>query len=179
MRRCFHFVSKRPPVGKLKSWDRVKSCNPTDTNGHRRPYRLEIAGDWQAAANAWRMLGCPYEHATVLGMYGAEDDQRQALTIFEQLGAAAAARLLRQHVRVRGVRGVPRGRRTSTRHNRFGLTRREAEILSLLSQGGRTALIAKRLLVSRKTVEHHISAILGKLGVSSRAEAVAPGTSAG
>jgi DNA-binding NarL/FixJ family response regulator len=43
----------------------------------------------------------------------------------------------------------------------------------------RTALIAKRLLVSRKTVEHHISAILGKLGVSSRAEAVAPGTSAG
>jgi DNA-binding CsgD family transcriptional regulator/tetratricopeptide (TPR) repeat protein len=137
------------------------------------PYALEIAGDWQAAANAWRMLGCPYEHAILLGMYGGEDDERQALTIFEQLGAGPAARLLRRQMRVRGVRGVPRGRRTSTRRNQFGLTRREAEILTLLSEGLRTALIAKRLFVSPKTVEHHVSAILTKLGVSSRAEAVA------
>jgi DNA-binding CsgD family transcriptional regulator len=119
------------------------------------------------------MLGCPYEHATLLGMYGGEDDQRQALAIFEQFGAAPAACLLRGQMRRRGVRSVPRGQRTSTRLNRFGLTRREAEILSLLSQGLRTALIAKRLFVSPKTVEHHISAILGKLGVSSRGEAVA------
>jgi DNA-binding CsgD family transcriptional regulator/tetratricopeptide (TPR) repeat protein len=137
------------------------------------PYALEIAGDWQAAASAWRMLGCPYEHATLLGMYGDEDDQRQALTIFEQLSAAPAARLLRRQMRVSGVRSIPRGRRTSTRRNQFGLTRREAEILSLLSEGLRTALIAKRLFVSPKTVEHHVSAILTKLGVSSRAEAVA------
>jgi DNA-binding NarL/FixJ family response regulator len=63
--------------------------------------------------------------------------------------------------------------RTSTRRNGFGLTRREAEILSLLSEGLRTSLIATRLCVSPKTVEHHVSAILAKLGVSSRAEAVA------
>jgi len=137
------------------------------------PYALEIAGDWQAAANAWRILGCPYEHAGLLALYGGEEDQRQALTIFEQLGAAPAASRLRRQMRVRGVLRIPRGRRTSTQRNRFGLTRREAEILSMLSQGQRTTHVAKRLFVSPKTVEHHISAIFAKLGVTSRAEAVA------
>jgi DNA-binding CsgD family transcriptional regulator/tetratricopeptide (TPR) repeat protein len=137
------------------------------------PYAREISGDWQAAAKAWKMLGCPYEHASVLGLYGSEDDQRQALAVFEQLGAAPAARWLRREMRLRGVRGVPRGQRTSTRSNPFGLTRREAEILALLSQGLRGSLIARRLFLSPKTIEHHVSAILAKLGVASRAEAVA------
>jgi DNA-binding NarL/FixJ family response regulator len=53
------------------------------------------------------------------------------------------------------------------------LTRREAEILALLSDGLRKAAIARRLFVSTKTVDHHVSAILTKLGVPSRAEAVA------
>lgn len=159
--------------GELAAWLFRAGVLSPQPGAISEPYALEIAGEWQAAASAWRMLGCPYEHASLLAMYGSEDDQRQALTIFERLGAAPAARLLRRQMRVRGVRKVPRGRRTSTRRNRFGLTRREAEILSLLSQGLRTALIAKRLFVSPKTVEHHISAILCKLGVSSRAEAVA------
>ena len=54
-----------------------------------------------------------------------------------------------------------------------GLTEREAEILVLLSEGLRNAVIAKRLFVSTKTVDHHVSAVLTKLGVRSRAEAVA------
>jgi len=137
------------------------------------PYAQEICGDWRAAASAWRMLGCPYEHACLLGWYGNEADQRQALAIFERLGAAPAARFLRMQMRAGGVRRIPRGSRSSTRGNRFGLTRREAEILGLLSEGLRSASIAKRLFVSPKTVEHHVSAILAKLGVSSRAEAVA------
>ena len=76
-------------------------------------------------------------------------------------------------MRLRGVRGISRGQRTSTQRNPLGLTRREAEILALLSQGLRSSLIARRLFVSPKTVEHHVSAILAKLGVQSRAEAVA------
>src|ERR1700721_2471660 len=72
-----------------------------------------------------------------------------------------------------GCRAVPRGSRTSTRRNPLGLTRREAEILALLSDGLRNAAIARRLFVSTKTVDHHVSAILTKLGVPSRAEAVA------
>ena len=137
------------------------------------PYAQEIAGDWRAAAAAWRMLGCPYEHACLLAWYGREAEQREALTIFERLGAAPAAHSLRRQMRARGIRRIPRGSRTSTRNNPLGLTRREAEVLALLSEGLRSSLIARRLFVAPKTVEHHVSAILAKLGVSSRAEAVA------
>ncbi len=137
------------------------------------PYATEISGDWRGAAGAWHALGCPYEHACLLAWHGTETDQRHALTILEQLGAAPAARLLRRQMRVRGVRRIPRGSRPSTQGHPLGLTRREAEILGLLQNGLRSSSIAKRLFVSPKTVEHHVSAILAKLGVSSRAEAVA------
>jgi DNA-binding NarL/FixJ family response regulator len=75
-------------------------------------------------------------------------------------------------MRAQGVRGIPRGSRESTRSNSFGLTRRETQILALLSEGLRNSAIAKRLFVSTKTVDHHVSRILAKLGVPSRAEAV-------
>ena len=159
--------------GELAAWlSRVGALSeqPADI---AEPYAKEISGDWRGAASAWEMLGCSYEHATLLGLYGSEDDQRQALGIFERLGAGPAARWLRREMRLRGVRGIPRGQRTSTRRNPFGLTRREAEILALLSQGLRSSLIARRLFLSPKTIEHHVSAILAKLGVQSRAEAVA------
>ena len=137
------------------------------------PYAIEISGNWQGAARAWHALGCPYEHAIVLGWYGGEPEQREALSIFEQLGAAPAAEALRRQMRSRGIRGIPRGSRTSTRRNPLGLTRREAQILALLSEGLRKSAIARRLFVSTKTVDHHVSSILTKLGVPSRAEAVA------
>jgi DNA-binding CsgD family transcriptional regulator/tetratricopeptide (TPR) repeat protein len=143
---------------------------PTDIP---EPYALEISGDWRGAARAWEELGCPYEQAIVLGWYGTEPEQREALAILDRMGAAPAAQALRRQMRERGVRSVPRGSRTSTRCNPLGLTRREAEILALLSEGLRNAAIARRLFVSTKTVDHHVSAILAKLGVPSRAEAVA------
>jgi DNA-binding NarL/FixJ family response regulator len=81
--------------------------------------------------------------------------------------------MLRQRMRAEGVRAVPRGSRSSTRSNRLGLTRREAEILTLLSEGMRNSAIAKRLFLSIRTVDRHVSAILSKLGVQSRGEAAA------
>ncbi len=159
--------------GELAAWLwRVGSLDqhPTDI---AEPYALEISGDWRGAAGVWSDLGCPYERATVLSLYGGEPEQREALSIFEQLGAGPAVQMLRKKMREQGVRGVPRGSRTSTRDNPLGLTRREAEILALLSEGLRNSAIAKRLFVSTKTVDHHVSAILNKLGVPSRAEAVA------
>lgn len=159
--------------GELAAWlwrvDALEQV-PTDIP---EPYALEIARDWRSSARAWKGLGCPYEEALVLGWYGAETEQREALAIFDRIGAAPAAQALRRQMRERGVRAVPRGSRTSTRLNPLGLTRREAQILGLLSDGLRNAVIAKRLFVSTKTVDHHVSAILAKLGAQSRAEAVA------
>jgi DNA-binding CsgD family transcriptional regulator len=159
--------------GELAAWLwRVGALeqHPTDI---AEPYAMEISGDWRGAAHAWKGLGCPYEQATVLALYGIEAEQREALTIFERLGAAPAAQALRKDMRAQGARGVPRGSRASTRSNPHGLTKREAEILALLSEGLRNSVIAKRLFVSTKTVDHHVSSILTKLGVPSRAEAIA------
>ena len=159
--------------GELALWLwRMGALNGT-TPDMAEPYALEISGNWQGAADAWKRLGCPYEHATVLGWHGGEAEQREALAIFEELGASPAAQILRRQMRAKGVRRVPRGSRKSTRSNALGLTRREAEILALLAEGLRNSAIAKRLFVSTKTVDHHVSAILAKLGVPSRAEAVA------
>jgi DNA-binding NarL/FixJ family response regulator len=144
--------------------------SPTDI---AEPYALEISGDWQGAAHAWRALGCPYECANMLAMYGSESEQKEALMILEQLGAGPATQALRKRMRAQGVRSIPRGSRNSTRRNPHGLTKREAQILALVSEGLRNATIAERLFVSPKTVDHHVSSILTKLGVSSRAEAAA------
>ena len=136
------------------------------------PYALEIRGEWRQAANLWKQLGCPYEYASLLGLHGKEAEQREALEIFRGLGAGPAEKKLRQAMHARGIRKVPRGSRASTRSNAFGLTRREAEILDLMRAGLRNAAIAKRLFLSTRTVEHHVSAILAKLSVSTRADAV-------
>jgi DNA-binding CsgD family transcriptional regulator/tetratricopeptide (TPR) repeat protein len=136
------------------------------------PYAMEISGNWQAAARTWQTLGSPYEHAIVLGWYGGEPEQREALAIFERLGAAPAAEALRRQMRACGIRGIPRGVHSSTEQNRFGLTRRETQILALMHDGLRNAAIAKRLFLSTRTVDHHVSAILAKLGVTSRAKAI-------
>jgi DNA-binding NarL/FixJ family response regulator len=65
---------------------------------------------------------------------------------------------------------LPRGPRAATARNPAGLTSRELEVLDLIVQGLPNAGIAARLVLSPKTVEHHVSAILRKLSVGSRQE---------
>lgn len=136
------------------------------------PYRLQMSGAWQSAAEKWKCLGCPYEQAMALAD-GDETSQRQALEIFEKLGAAPAAERTRNTLRALGVRGIPQGPRTSTRENPAGLTNRQMEVLTLLSEGCTNSEIADRLFISTKTVNHHVSAILSKLDAHTRVEAVA------
>jgi DNA-binding NarL/FixJ family response regulator len=130
-----------------------------------------MAGDWRAAAEAWEAIGCPYEQALAL-MDGDEAAQRYALTIFERLGARPAAEMLRRQLRTAGARGLPRGPRPATQANPYGLTNRQFEILLLLAEGLRNPEIADRLSTTPKTIEHHVSDVLAKLNVRSRAEAV-------
>jgi DNA-binding CsgD family transcriptional regulator len=135
-----------------------------------RPFVLQMAGDWQAAAEAWAAMGCPYEQARALAA-GDKEAQKQALLIFEQLEARPMAERVRQKLRDAGVETIPRGPRTTTRENPFHLTNRQLEILLLLTEELTNAEIAARLHISPKTVDHHVSAVLGKLNVSSREEA--------
>ncbi len=74
------------------------------------PFALQIAGHWRRAAKAWEQLGCPYEQARALADGNAEA-QLSALEIFDELGAAPAAALLRQRMRSEGLRRIPRGPR--------------------------------------------------------------------
>jgi len=159
--------------GELALWLWRAGAFATPPTDIAEPYALEISGDWRGAAQAWQALGCPYEQANALASGGGEQQQLEALTIMERLGATAAANALRRRMREQGMRRIPRGSRTSTRTNTHGLTKREAEIFELLAQGLRNSAIAKRLFVTTKTVDHHVSAIFTKLGVSSRAEAIA------
>ena len=137
------------------------------------PFALQIAGDWQAAAAAWEKLGCPYEQAMALADSADERALREAFAIFERLGAVPMATHLRHTLRARGVRGIPRGPNEATRANPAGLTSKEIEILTLLAHGSSNAQLASQLHRSTKTIDHHVSAILEKLDVHSRTQAVA------
>ncbi|HWM06821.1 MAG TPA: AAA family ATPase [Actinophytocola sp.] len=115
----------------------------------------------------------PYERALALWDAGSADDLLAALPLLDALGARAVAALVRARLREAGVSGVPRGRSPATRANPAGLTARQLDVLALLVDGLSNADIATRLVISPKTADHHVSAILAKLDVRSRGEAAA------
>ena len=133
------------------------------------PHRLELTGDWARAAAAWDALGCPYDAALAL-LEGDEAALREALSCFSRLGARPAEAIAAQRLRRIGARGIPRGPRPGTRANAANLTVRELEILPLLVNGLQNSEIADQLFLSVKTVGHHVSSILNKLGVRRRAD---------
>jgi DNA-binding CsgD family transcriptional regulator len=124
------------------------------------------------AWEAWQKLQAPYEVARTRALIGlacqavGDDDSAEmefdaARTTFRRLGATPdAARL--EALSARAVHG-----------SAAGLTRREAEVLTLLATGRTNRAIAAELFISEKTVARHVSNIFTKLGLSSRAAATA------
>ena len=160
-------------VGHLRRWVHLAGAPIDDapTLDTITPYRLEVSGEWQAAAAEWTRLGCPYD-AAIAQLGGDISAVEAALETFRALGARAAAR--RAHQRLAHLRGVdPDTRRKDTIADPFGLTQRERDVLELLAAGHRDAEIADALFISPKTANRHVGSILAKLGVRNRTQAAA------
>ena len=144
-----------------------------------KPFALQIAGSWKEAAAVWRELNCPYETARALAEGDDPRALREALGVFDALGARPAATETARRLRELGVRGIRRGPRRTTRSNPAGLTDRELDVLRLVCEGMSNPAIAERLGVSPRTVDHHVSSLLAKLEVRSRAQAIGLATRLG
>lgn len=136
--------------------------------GTEDAYVFHADGRVREAAAAWRALWCPYDEVLALADGDDEHELRDALTLLHGLGASVMAKRVAERLASLGARNVPRGPRPSTRANPAGLSVRELEILGLIRHGARNAEIAERLVLSPKTVDHHVSAVLRKLGVRDR-----------
>jgi DNA-binding CsgD family transcriptional regulator/tetratricopeptide (TPR) repeat protein len=133
------------------------------------PYALEIAGDWRGAAAAWEQLGRTYDAALTRVVNSTDDAElRETLAFLDDLGARATAAAARRRMKELGMTSIPRGPRAATRAAPAGLTAREQEVLALLSQGLPDKEISRRLVISERTVHHHVSSILAKVGATTR-----------
>ena len=169
---------RRWRIGELAAWLKRADAG-ADADVHLealpqlpKPYALELGNQPAEAAREWQRLGCPYDAALAL-CSGDVDALTEALARFEQLGAKGAATRVRELLRERGARHVPRGPQPRTRDDPLNLTARERQVFELLREGASNAAIAATLHRSERTVEHHVSALLHKLGVRNRVELLA------
>jgi DNA-binding CsgD family transcriptional regulator len=162
-------------LGELAYLRRRAGIDEAVPDGVAEPFALQLADEHKRAAECWFELGCPYEAAVALAEAGDGTSLRRAVEEFRRLGAAPAEARAADNLR----EVLARGPRAATRDNPANLTPREVEVLALVAEGLRNVDIAARLVVSEKTVDHHVSAILRKLSVRSRTEASVAATRLG
>ncbi|SDH21851.1 Predicted ATPase [Leifsonia sp. 98AMF] len=136
------------------------------------PYRMELEGHHRDAVQAWLQIGAPFDAA----LAGVHDESPEvavsALLRLQQLQVDATAARARALLLHRGIRTIPAPPRRTTRSNPAGLTNRQLDVARLIAKGFTNGELAERLYISPKTADHHVSAVLGKLGVSNRREVV-------
>lgn len=137
-------------------------------NAAAGPWCHGLNGDWRAAVRHWQAVGDSFEAAVDLLGSAEADATVQAWQCFTELGAKPAARQARRRLADLGVRAVPRGPNRRTRTNPAGLTERQMDVARAVASGMTNAEIANDLVVSVRTVDHHVSAILTKFGLASR-----------
>src|SRR5262249_28286233 len=98
---------------------------PADAAALPEPYALELAGDLAGAAAARNRSGRHYDAALVRLDSTDEAELRQALSVFDDLGAKTAADAARRRMKELGITSIPRGPRASTKATKAGLTPRE------------------------------------------------------
>jgi DNA-binding CsgD family transcriptional regulator len=159
--------------GELERWKRRLGRPHQVPPGCPEVFAAGIRGDWHTASVAWEAEGAPYLQALELLDSGQVEPTLRALRILDALEARPAARVARGRLRELGVSHIPRGPQPTTRAHPAGLSERQLEVLTLLAEGLTNAEIAARLVISGRTTDHHVSAILAKLDVRSRREAAA------
>jgi DNA-binding CsgD family transcriptional regulator/tetratricopeptide (TPR) repeat protein len=159
-------------LGELSWWLSVAGVRRTSPVPVARPFALMLEGRWQAAADEWQALGCPLWQALALANAPQLAAARQALELVDALGASATRQAILRD-RHAACLAVPRGPRPASRANPSGLTSREVDVLRLLVDGLSNADMADHLFLSEKTVGHHVSSVLRKLGEPTRSRAVA------
>lgn len=180
LERCSSLLASAPVSGlewargELAAWShRLGAPAPgPHVAGVAEPYALLLDGRFDAAADAFDHLSTPYDAALALLDAGATASTRRALDVFDRLGADRVAAKVRSDLRAAGAAAIPGPRRATTLDNPAGLTNRQVDVLRLLADGLTNAELADRLFLSVKTVDHHVSAILTKLDVTKRRDAV-------
>jgi len=162
-----------PAIEELAYWQRLgDSPLPASlrVEAPQTAFGFSAAGRHDVAAQLWAEVGCPYEEAMARYLVGGDADLQSAHQTFDRLGAVPMRTRAAAALREAGV-AVPRGPAATTRDNPFALTAREMDVLALIATGATNRDIAARLHISVKTVDHHVSHVLNKLDVRSRAEA--------
>jgi DNA-binding CsgD family transcriptional regulator/tetratricopeptide (TPR) repeat protein len=155
---------------RLSAWAAVVGVSIELARPPVTPYSSMLRHDWLGAADGFGDVGWIYDRALMLSLLDGEEHLVEALAIARGLHAEPLTRRVARRLRELGMR-VPQGPRGTTRANTAGLTARQLEVLALLVEGRSNAEIAERLVVSPRTAEHHVAAVLAKLGAATRREA--------
>lgn len=142
---------------------------------HTPPWTIEMDGDALGAATEWERLGLPYEAGlSLLQVEGEEVASAlgRAVELLDSIEARKAAALARRRAQALGLTSrLPKPRRgpyAVARRHPLGLTSSEQQVLGLIAEGRSNKDIARQLERSPRTVEHQVSAVLGKFSARNR-----------